>query len=688
MLSGHLSPISASPHKPKAKSTAPPSDGERLAIPAVRWSRRLAAVVALMLCSWLVMPGSAAYATADHEWSKAAGLTGTNYFVGQYRNAAGQAAYCTDFDRLAPRYAEDYDGGHSGPFVRSDGQALSEHENAALSYLLNRWGATTKNKEAAAVQLSVWAMTSPGMAWGSTRMKELIGQENLPAGVVKRAKSMTSTAHDSAGPYSVRIILGDASGDGLISKAAIAVLGADGSPVAGLMVKANVDGGFTFADGQSTTSWTSGARQQMLQLSRVTLGPGELQITVPGTPAAGVRWLEPDQPDAQRLLTASVLESREAARKLAALPAFQPKVTTETSAAQAEPGSQLHDVLKVSVADDGQGSSNQWLRHPTTGKPLSVDVTSTLWGPLERKPELSNSVPDDAPKVGTVTTEVAGPGTYKTPSLTIAGPGYYVWTEAINPASTQPHQAAQFIKPWQSKFGIAEETTLVPWRLTVHTELSQHEAVVGEPITDLVTVSGLPETAPPGDSAKIRLTMYGPLKQKPVESPDVPDEAPVFAEVLIAANNGQQRSDTFGPFPHPGCYTVVASFAGDEQTLPYTSAYGIPDETVCVSPKPQPENNESKPPEQPQAGSPEASPNPGPEASSPPAQTPTSESSGKPVPAAGPPAPREASTYERTTARPQKLAETGVNLDLMAAGGIMTIGLGLSCGILSRRRRA
>lgn len=685
MLSGHVSLMSTPPHVTTAIFTAPPSNSGPRTSRSIRWFRRLAPALALMLCSWLVMPGSVAHATSADEWSKAAGLSATDYFVGQYRNADNQTAYCTDFDKLSPRYAEDYDGGHSGPFVRSDGQALGTQENAALSYLLNRWGATSNNEDAAAVQLSVWAMTSPGMAWDSAKMKKFIEHEDLPGRVVHRAKSMTRTAHDNAGPYNVRIILGDASGAGLIGKAAVAVLGADGTPVEGLKVKAKVDGGFTFGNGKSTTSWTSGTRQQMLQLDRTALGSGGLRVTVSETPGAGVRWLEPTHGDAQRLLTAAVLQPRKAASKLAALPAFQPKVTTKTSAARVEPGGQLHDILKVSVAETGQDSPTRWLRQPTTGKPLSVEVTSTLWGPLDQEPGLSNAVPDKTPKVGTVVTRVDGPGTYKTPSLTVAGPGYYVWTETIDPASTRPQQAAPFIEPWQSQFGIADETTLVPWKLKVRTELPQHEVVVGDSVTDLVTVSGLPGTASSGDRGRIRLTMYGPLEQRPHERLERPEEAPVFAEVRIPAKNGQQRSGTFGPFVEPGCYTVVASYAGDERALPYTSAYGIPDETVCVSPKPQPENEPE--PEQSQPGSPGKSPKPSPGEAPTPDQVPNPEPSDSPAAPAGTPRATEPSAQEPTISRPQHLAETGASLNLMAAGGIMATGLGLSCGILSWRRR-
>ncbi|HET8795833.1 MAG TPA: hypothetical protein VFM62_05605 [Arthrobacter sp.] len=460
----------------------------------------MAAALALIMFAWLLMPGVAAHAgPVAGGWSQAAGIEGNNYFVGQHRNSAGMMAYCTDFKKLAPPFAGSYDGGHNGGFIRSDGQPLDDSGNAALSYLLNRWGATSDDRTAASVQLAVWAMTSPGMAWGAAGMNAIVEEEGLPEDVIRNAKWMTGESRSNAGPYTIRIELGDGHKAGLISKAGISVLGSAGTPIAGLAVQADVSKAFAFDDGRRSISWTSGTEPRLVDPHRKTLGPGQLSVTVSDTPATSVRWLEPDQPGVQRLLTAAVLEPRKATAAIAALPAFQPTVTTRTSAPTAEAGSQLHDVLQIGVADTADNPLDRWLHHPATGEPLSVEVASTLWGPLPTKPQPSNTVPGGTPKVGTVTTRISGPGEYKTPSLTVGSPGYYVWTESIDPRSTEPKAASAFIKPWQGKFGIAEETTLVPQPTGINTEPSRNDAKVGDAETDQVTATGLPPSTSGGE---------------------------------------------------------------------------------------------------------------------------------------------------------------------------------------------
>ncbi|WP_035780927.1 hypothetical protein, partial [Arthrobacter sp. H14] len=278
--------------------------GTHASVRPLRWPSRLAAALALIMCAWLLLPGAAAQAApVPGGWTQAAGLAGNNYFVGQHRNNAGMIAYCTDFKKLAPSYAGGYDRGHNGGFIRSDGQPLDDSGNAALSYLLNRWGATSDDRAAASVQLAVWAMTSPGMAWEAAGMNAIVEQENLPEDVIRNAKWMTGEAHSNAGPYTIRIELGDAHKAGLITQAGISVLGSAGTPVEGLTLEADVSKAFTFGDGRRSVRWTSGTKPKLIDLKRTSLGSGQISVTVSDTPAAGVRWLEPDRTDVQRLLT-------------------------------------------------------------------------------------------------------------------------------------------------------------------------------------------------------------------------------------------------------------------------------------------------------------------------------------------------------------------------------------------------
>ncbi len=277
------------------------------------------------------------------------------------------------------------------------------------------------------------------------------------------------------------------------------------------------------------------------------------------------------------------------------------------------------------------------------------------------KPQPSRTVPTGTPKAGTVTTRVNGPGEYKTPPLTIGNPGYYVWTESINPRSTKPESASAFINPWQGKFGIAEETTLVPWQVDISTALSRNEAKVGDTVSDEVTVTGLPPTSSGQDA--IELTMYGPLERKPDRSAEVPEAAPVYATSTVPGANGRHQSDTFGPFTEAGCYTTVAHYPGGEWTSSFTSAYGLPDETVCITPVIEPAMDVESATSNRQL----------------PAHTADAPRHTSPTPAPAP----ASQPVER-----QHLAETGFSSRTIAAGGVIALGLGLACGIPTWRRRA
>ena len=599
-------------------------------------------LLAALLLVPQVPPSQAAPVGAG--WTRAAGVHASEHFVGQYKDARGQVAYCTDFERLSPENSGGYDGGHSGGFVRSDGSALSAAENAALSYLLHRWGATTDDATAASVQLAVWALTSPGMAWDSAGMNTVLRAERLPADVVEQARSMTRVAFSEAGPYKVNIDFGTPGADGTIT-AVIGVLGANGQSAAGLAAAAELTGPFALADNAAST-WTSGEEPYRLTLQRTGLGSGSLTVGVPRTPAAGVKWLVPSSSNVQRLLFAAVVEPRDAAAAIADLPAFQPVVATETSAARTGAGTTVHDLLTVSSAPHAEGSSAMpapWLTVPGSGTPVSVEVVSTLWGPLDAKPVLQESVPEGTPSVGTVATRVTGPGTYNTAGLAVPSPGWYVWTESIAPESALPAVAAAYVLGWQGQFGIAAETTFVPWTPEIRTQLSAHEALVGDRVTDAVTSEGFGPPVTESGSI-VTLSMYGPLAERPSLTAEVPDDAPLHSETTVPAVSGNQSSEPFVAFTEPGCYTVVAMYAGDEHTNPFTSAFGEPSETVCV-----------------QAPAAAESPEPAEE-----------EAPAAPAVDAGNAAPA-------TPSHRPELAQTGVRAEVAAGAALVLLGIGLAC---------
>ena len=65
--------------------------------------------------------------------------------------------------------------------------------------------------------------------------------------------------------------------------------------------------------------------------------------------------------------------------------------------------------------------------------PIVVTVESSLLGPFDSPIERSPEIPADAPTVCTVSTQVSGPGEYRTPECALEHAGYYVWVERIDP---------------------------------------------------------------------------------------------------------------------------------------------------------------------------------------------------------------------------------------------------------------
>lgn len=527
-----------------------------------------AIALASLLLAWAIAPVQA----VAPGWRLAAGLGSANLFVGQQVNDDGVIAYCSDYELLGPGYSGGYRESAPGGFVRSDGTALSEQQNAALSYLLLRWGSTQDNETAAAVQLSVWALSSPGRDWDSAGMREIIGKAELPDSAVALGQSLTEQSLAYAGPYRIGLDLPSA------NEARASLLTSAGTQVPGLGMQARTSGSLQFADSSSEATWTTGTSPEVLSLQRLAFGTGTLTAEIAAAPIAAINWLIPSDSKAQRLITTAVTTKLEAIARLDAAQAFQPLVSTQTSESRITAPGLLYDNLAVSTAD-----GVEWLTDPQSGDPVQLEVVSTLWGPFPARPSESVKIPDGAPEAGSVRSLVAGPGEYRTAPLPVSAPGYYVWTERIDPSSAVPETAKNFIKPWQSVFGKVSETSLLTWTPALSTELSSHEVVSGSTVTDRVSVSGLPPAAV-RNPFPLTLKMYGPMPQTPVQSANIPSDSALFQTRIVQAADGATAE--FGPLIEPGCYTVVASFEASEELTAWQSDFGEPSETVCVQAPP------------------------------------------------------------------------------------------------------
>lgn len=525
--------------------------------------------LAALLLTWAIAPVQA----IASGWRFAAGIGSAQFFVGQQINNEGLLAYCTDYEMFSPDYGGNYQEAPPGNFVRSDGTALTEQENAALSYLLHRWGQTTDNATAAAVQLSVWAFSSARRGWDTPGMQEILNRARLPETVVALGRSLTEQSIRYAGPYQITAQLTP-------SGPVIATLvNPAGLAVPGLELSATATGSLRFPEATASNkiSWLSTDSPRELAVQRTGFDAGSVHVESAAAPTPILNWLIPSVAKAQRLITSGVTSTLSATARLKADTAFQPLVATKTSNQRLVGPGSLYDDLLVSTAADAP-----WLNDPATNQPVQVTATSTLWGPFAQRPVESAEIPVDAIPVGSVSTLISGPGEYQTAALPVASPGYYVWTEEIDPAGAVPAAAKNFVEPWQSAFGTASETSLLIWTPTLSTQLSSHNVLPGSIVTDRVSLRGMPPSgaAENGNLAQLTLTMYGPLAEKPVQTEKVPVGSQPFQTKTVQALDG--ATVEFGPLQEPGCYTVVASIPGSEQLNALQSDFGEPSETVCV----------------------------------------------------------------------------------------------------------
>lgn len=248
---------------------------------------------------------------------------------------------------------------------------------------------------------------------------------------------------------------------------------------------------------------------------------------------------------------------------------WSPQVSTQTSAQRAEPGDLITDTLHLTGARPGH----------------QVTVTSTLYGPLTEVPAPSDTVPAGTSSVGTVTTQVTpgadGAATVETDAIEVATPGVYVWHETI------VEDLAQGYYGWSAPFGVASETTVVPWTPQVTTQTSHEVAEPGTELTDHLEVVGLR----PGASVDVVSTLYGPFPQRPQLADEVPADAPVAGEVTTTVTGDEDglASVTTEPvtIEESGYYVWHETIAGTAVEDPWSAPFGVTSETTLVPWSPQ-----------------------------------------------------------------------------------------------------
>jgi outer membrane biosynthesis protein TonB len=564
-------------------------------------------------------------------------------WLGSYATFGGKPwAFCVDAGRAAPE-----------PTYRWRAKPVTD---PATSYLLTRYAGSKRVVDHAALSYLVHrsaklphdARTKVPSTPPTVRGVDLPG----------RVKQLSAESRDQMGPYRVNVALDLA--EDRKGSVTVSTLAASGKHSSGWSADVTLSGPAKWVDGATQTrAFTTGPGPAAFTV-KVT-GAGKVRVTARvNVPADQVRLHTPNRSGVQRVVTATPLERVSGSKEQVVAP-FQPRVVTKASAAVVEGPGELTDRLAVSVAD-----GPAWLPGHR------VTVRSTLWGPFTDRPVPADAAPSGAPVAGRVQTVVDRPGEWDTPPVRVTQPGYYVWTEQIA-ADTQQ-------TGWTSRFGVAEETTLLTWQPQVVTQASTEQAEVGAELTDLLTVTGVRA----GSELEVVSRLWGPFTKRPAEADEVPTGAPMAGEVsTTVVGDGEYR--TAGVTPEkPGYYVWTETIAADEHHAGWTSRFGVARETTLLTapPPPAPES-EVVPEPEPQAPEPrptgQPKPKPQPTATPEPVVTPSAQPKTRATRApdlAAPARPKAASAPKRTMSR---LPETGTAASGFAliGGGAVASGAGL-----------
>jgi len=530
--------------------------------------RRLALALALLFCLAVGLLGEAPAAAVTgtglgpgHLW-RGDGVS----WLGTYRLDDGTQAFCLEAGKSSPV------GNHYDTTTGGDVIGVSTDDHARLAYIARTWGGTSDADTAAAGQLAVWTIT--GLNGHTQRYYAGRANERWPI-VLERANQMLAEAASAASKSvtgSITVELA-ADGTGLI-RPDLAVDRVTGGPtILGPTHAGTVTlDGAVFADGSTTAVLRNG------ETVPVTATGDAASLTVAATvrfddlPYGRVTTVGNSPAGSQMILfsggvAASASESA-SVEQLSPLP-FRPRVATVTSDTIAEAGTVVTDQLTLDVAP-GDGLLSEWGRYDAAGswRPVPVTVRSRLLGPFFAPVSEAADWPTDAPVVCEVALEVLdGPGTYSTPGCELPSGGYFTWVETIDPADTPVEAGRDRVGAWRSPFGVATETTFVPWTPSISTVVSEAEVDPGACVSDELTVVDLHPDVPGG--VEVESVLVGPFAEAPAVGSDLGPVEHLTPELVVARATVTVDADGTYDTPcvtvdTPGHYVFVFSSRGSE----------------------------------------------------------------------------------------------------------------------------
>ncbi len=386
---------------------------------------------------------------------------GGGFWLGSWRLADGTLAFCVNTDRGTP---------NGGEFSYADGIALgwySADDAARLAYISRNWAGSTDPIAAAAGQIATWTITG----LGRHTHEELAAKAGSNGEAVLNLARQMLDETERAASRSVHATL-DVRQDGdevhLTPVLTVdTVASGEVAPPAGAHEGALTLTGATFDDGSTTALVRNGEPVRVRVASATAIADVSASARFDGLGYGNALTIAVSAGDTQNLLaagSASASATATVTTTLASVHAFQPVVSTRTSATVADEGAAISDTVVVGV-EPTETTLAEWPVFGPPGGPFSpvpVTVRSRLLGPFAEPIVPAEHPPADAPVVCEVSLVIStGPGEYVTPECTLAGPGTYVWVETISPADTSATEGGARILPWTSAFGVATEITTV-----------------------------------------------------------------------------------------------------------------------------------------------------------------------------------------------------------------------------------
>lgn len=466
------------------------------------------------------------------------------------------------------------DTGHAPPNPANVDYHLSEVNGAyELAYLLGRYGDTTSKNRAAA--LNYIARNSAELHHSHKSGHDPKNSKNISnmSSAMAMVDTMMADAAKHAGPYKLSTkITKNANGTynvatDLKSKA--------GNRQAGFTVDLSItteNGVFTSNNKPTRSITTSSSGVVNATVTATAADLIEVKATAKDVVTGKVEMILPGSSTTksssgsaghQRGLSTDSFRASITATDQIDHPRFQVGATTKSSPQSASADGKPTDITDSQTIRVTDGA---W--QPGA----SVEVISTLWGPMSSKPSEQANPPSGTPVAGTVTYTATKAGTYTTPKVTVNSPGYYTWTVTI--------PKGDFNEQYRSRFAETDETTLVTWNPKVATQVQSPIVEAGASLADDITLTG----GRPGETYVVSSTLWGPMTDKPAVGKPVPAGTAKLATVStsLKANSSGKATGTSPAtkLPAPGFYVYTESIPASGTSQAWTGNVVLASETA------------------------------------------------------------------------------------------------------------